>query len=196
MDYSATAIRTATALAADVGVDARFIESNIYDLPNVLSEQFDIVFTSYGVLCWLPDIDQWARIVAHFLKRGGVFYIVEGHPTAAALADDATSDNLRLSYSYFGTGQPVTFEQDEGTYADPQARLANHKTYEYWHSLGSIVSALISAGLRIEFLHEFPFCAWARLPSMTKGDDGYFYLPDNDRRVPFLFSIRATSTEN
>lgn len=192
IDFSGEAIKTARALASELEIEARFIQSNVYDLPQALSEQFDIVFTSYGVLCWLPDIPEWARIVSHYVKPGGSFYVVEGHPIAASLADDATAHSLRLAYPYFGAAEPLIFDTDEGIYADRSARLVNHKTAEYWHSLGEIVTSLIQAGLQIEFLHEFPFCAWARLPSMTKGDDGYYRLPGGDDHVPFLFSIKAT----
>ena len=191
VDFSREAVMTAGALASELGIEAPFVEANVYDLPSALDGQYDIVFTSYGVLCWLPDLAQWARIAARYVKPGGFFYIVEGHPMADSLADDATADGLRLAYPYFGDGGPVTFDEDAGTYANPNARLVNHRTSAYWHGLGSIVSSLIDAGLRIEFLHEFPFCAWARLPSMTRGGDGYFRLPGDDGRVPFLFSLRA-----
>ena len=60
VDFSDTAIDLARALKEDIGTDARFIRSNVYDLPDVLDEEFDIVFTSYGVLCWLPDLEKWA----------------------------------------------------------------------------------------------------------------------------------------
>src|SRR5690606_40582309 len=43
----------------------------VYDLPNQLGGQFDIVFTSYGTIGWLPDLDRWGAVVSHFLKPGG-----------------------------------------------------------------------------------------------------------------------------
>jgi SAM-dependent methyltransferase len=192
VDFSGEAIEAARALAAELGIDARFLRSNVYDLPGAFSERFEIVFTSYGVLCWLPDLNAWAQVVANHLRPGGTFYIIEGHPMALALADDASRDDLRLHCDYFGSEKPIIFDQDQGTYADPDAKLTNHRTAEFWHSLGETVTALIDAGLRIEFLHEFPYCAWPAVRSMTKGDDGYYRLPDNDARIPFLFSIKAT----
>ena len=79
-DYSKEAITLARSLASDQRIDARFVVSNIYDLPNVLDERYDIVFTSYGVLMWLPELGPWAEVVSRFLKADGTFYMVEFHP--------------------------------------------------------------------------------------------------------------------
>lgn len=192
IDFSFEAIKTARGLAADLGIQARFVESNLYDLPANLDGQFDIVFTSYGAICWLPDLVEWARIAVHFLKSGGVFYIVDGHPVNGTLDDEAPPGELRLRYPYFASG-PIAGEYD-GSYADASARLENRMEYGFGHGMGEIVTAMIDAGLRIEFLHEFPFCAWAALPGMEKGPDGYYRLTGGDERIPFIFSIRATKT--
>jgi hypothetical protein len=106
------------------------------------------------------------------------------------MADDASVEDLRLTYPYFRTAEPLRW-QDEGTYATA-ARLENDTTYEFSHSLGDITSAIIAAGLHLEFLHEFPFCAWQRLPTMVKSEDGYWRLPGGETLVPFLFSLRAS----
>ena len=90
-DFSPKAIDLATRLAADLGLDARFVESNVYDLPERLEGSFDVVYTSRGVLCWLPDIRGWARVVAHFVKPGGIFFITEAHPIAWALGRRAAA---------------------------------------------------------------------------------------------------------
>ena len=82
VDFSDEAIALARSLSQELGIEARFVCSNIYDLPDVLSGQYDIVFTSYGVLCWLPDLTRWAQVIGHFLKSKGTFYIVDGHPFA------------------------------------------------------------------------------------------------------------------
>ncbi|MGE0685767.1 MAG: class I SAM-dependent methyltransferase [Dehalococcoidia bacterium] len=189
IDFSAPAIETARALAAECGIEARFIQTNLYDLPQVLEGRFDVVFTSYGVLPWLPDVNEWARIATSYLEPGGV-YIIEGHPLVSAIADDATAEQFRLDKPYFEQPEPTRWDGD-GDYADPSAKFENDVTYEFSHSLGEIVSALAAAGLQIEFLHEHPFCAWARLPSMTRGDDGYYRLPGGEGRFPFMFSLRA-----
>jgi hypothetical protein len=125
------------------------------------------------------------------VKPGGFFYLADAHPVADALADDAAPGTMRLGYPYFSSGSPRVFEQD-GSYAVPDAKLEHRKSYEFVHGLGEIVTALIEAGLRIEFLHEWPFAAWQRLPSMTKGDDGFYRLPDGSHDLLFMFSVKAT----
>jgi SAM-dependent methyltransferase len=188
VDFSAEAIKAARSLAAELAIDARFVESDVYKLPEVMDRTFDIVFASYGVLCWLPDLPTWASIAANFVKPGGIFYVVDGHPLGTSLDDEAGSVSLRLSYPYM-SGEPMVIDAD-GTYADRRAKIQNRRTYEFSHNLGEIVSSVIDSGLGIEFLHEWPFVAWQQLPSMMKGDDGYWRLPGMDS-VPFLFSVKA-----
>jgi SAM-dependent methyltransferase len=170
-DFSAQAITVARALAAELAVEARFVEANLYDLPEVLTEQFDVVFTSYGVLGWLPDIAGWARVVVHFVKPGGRFVIVEGHPFADVL-DDRDTATLSMRYAYFQTDEPLTFDED-GSYADPTAQLSHRRTHEWNHPLGDIITALIDAGLTIEWVREYPFCSWQRVPLMVQDRDGW-----------------------
>jgi SAM-dependent methyltransferase len=190
IDFSAPAIETARSIAAECAIEARFLQTNVYDLPKILDGQFDIVFTSYGVLPWLHDVPAWARIAASYLKPGGVFYIVEGHPLLNALSDAATVEDFRLDGSYFERREPDRWD-DDNDYADPDYRIKDHVTFEWSHSLAEIVTSLVQAELQVEFLHEHPFLAWARLRSMTRGDDGYFRLPGDDARFPLMFSLRA-----
>jgi 2-polyprenyl-3-methyl-5-hydroxy-6-metoxy-1,4-benzoquinol methylase len=192
VDYSRAGIEAAKALAAETGITARFIESNIYDLPSVLQEKFDIVFTSYGVLPWLPDINEWARVAAHHVKPGGTFYIVEHHPLLGVLGEqDVPNLSHAFGHGYFAAGRAFAYEED-GTYADPKAKLEHPKAYEFQYTLGEIISAIAASGLRIEFVHEFPIMASARFGSMQRAADGYYRLPsDLDGLVPLLFSIKA-----
>jgi hypothetical protein len=81
--------------------------------------------------------------------------------------------------------------EEENTYADSKAQLKNRRQVEFQHTLGEIVTALVQAGLQIEFLHEFPFSAYRALDGMTKGQDGYYRLSERDGLLPFLFSLRA-----
>ncbi len=99
VDFSETAIALAKSLAQEESLDATFVHSDLYDLPHVLSEQFDIVYTSYGVIGWLPDLQPWGSIIARFLKPGGFFYIAEGHPFMWLLDD--TSSDFKVAHSYF-----------------------------------------------------------------------------------------------
>lgn len=195
MDFSSPAINTARKLATELGIPATFVVSDLYDLPANLKGQFDIVFTSYGVLCWLPDLVQWAKVIAHFLKPGGFFYMVEFHPIQQSLElieDDPTISDLKLRYPYFATAEPLKFDS-QGTYADRSARLENRSTYFFPHSLGEIVTALVDVGLHIEFLHEFPFTIHKILPFVDAAADGSFRLTKGEGTIPLLFSVKASA---
>ncbi len=191
VDFSGQAIDAARALAAETGIDARFVEADIYELPERLEEQFDIVFTSYGVLCWLPDIGRWSRVAAHFVRPGGTFYIVEFHPFAGVFDDAPEVTDLHVRYPYFPSGEPLRFEED-GTYADRSAKVEHRVKYDWPHTLGEVVTALIEAGLVIDFVHEFPFTTDVFCPFMEEKGDGSVRLKKHDGSVPLLFSIKAT----
>ena len=190
-DFSPEAITLARSLAAELGIEATFVLSNLYDLPDALDKQFDIVFTSYGVLFWLPDVTRWAEIIAHFLKPGGTFYIVDGHPVSHVFDDCAGITELRVHYPYFDDA-PHRYEPDDtGSYADEDARLTTHEV-GWQHTLGDIVTALVSSGLRLEFLHEFPQATYRILPFAEKHEDGWWRLKGHDGDIPLLFSLKAT----
>jgi hypothetical protein len=144
------------------------------------------------VLGWLPDIERWARVAAHYVRPGGTFYLTEIHPVAQVLADeDVAPGELRLAYPYWSHPEPLRFEV-RGSYADPDAPTDGLVEYGWDHSLGEIVTALIDAGLRIEFVHEFPFVEWP-LPFLERGEDGRYRLPAGAKgELPLWFSIRAT----
>src|SRR5262245_17112552 len=120
-DFSGPAIEVARGLSAELGIPARFVESDVYSLPEVLDEPFDIVFASYGVLCWLPDFPAWARIAASFLNPGGVFYLLDGHGISWAL-DDLAAPALVLRYAYL-PGTQQAYPDEDGSYAARDAKL-------------------------------------------------------------------------
>lgn len=191
VDFSDRAIARASALAAEVGLEARFLCYDVYELPQRLSETFDIVYTSYGVLCLLPDMHRWADVVAHFVKPGGTFYIAEIHPIAFTLDDRSGSTAPIPYYRYFHAPEPLHF-QTQGSYADRAASVQNQANYEWMHSLGDIVTALVAAGLRIEYLHEFPYCVAPMAPYLERGPDGWYRLPGGAETLPLLFTLKAT----
>jgi SAM-dependent methyltransferase len=188
VDYSDQAIVLARSLAEEIDVEARFIEANIYDVPDVLDEEFEIVFTSHGTITWLPDIEGWARVVAGALRPGGRFVFLDGHPLAGLNQEKV--DGYEFQFSYFSAGQTFAFDED-GTYADPTAKLANRETREWHHQLDEIVNALIGAGLAIERLGEYPQLAWRMLPFMERGDDGWWRVPPGRPQLPMMLSIVA-----
>ena len=188
VDFSDRAISLAHSLSKELGIEADFVCSDIYSLPSILDRKFDIVFTSYGVLCWLPDLRRWAEVIAHFLRPGGTLYMVEGHPFVDVFDYSDDVSELKVIYSYFHTPEPMKSE-NEGSYADRSAKVSL-PNYEWAHSLGDIVNALISAGLQIEFLHEFPVCSWRPFPFMERDEDGWWRLQGNN--IPLTFSLMAT----
>ena len=191
VDFSERAIEVARALAGETGISASFVEADIYELPERLEGQFDIVFTSYGVLCWLPDIGRWSRVAAHFVRPGGTFYMVEYHPFAGVFDDAAGVAGLHVRYPYFPSGEPLRFE-DDGSYADTTAKIENRVTHEWPHPLSEVVTALIEAGLGIDFVHEFAFTTDVFCPFMEEKGDGSVRLKEHDGSVPLLFSIKAS----
>lgn len=184
VDFSEKAIALARSLSNELAVDARFIQSNIYDLPRALEDQFDTVYTSYGVLCWLPDLKKWGRVISHFLNEGGTFYMVEFHPIRSMFNDEGD-----ITEPYFHSDEPAKYE-GSGSYADPSANF-KHVSYEWFHSLSDVVNALIDAGLRIEFLHEFPFSTSGDCPFLEQREDGLWYHKNKDIKIPLMFSIKA-----
>jgi SAM-dependent methyltransferase len=186
-DFSPKAIELATSLAGNLGLDARFVESNVYDLPERLEGSFDVVYTSRGVLGWLPDIRGWARVVAHFVKPGGVFYITEAHPIVWTLMGQLP---LEVRYAYWEHAEPLAFDV-EGSYADTTADVKAEKEYSWNHGMGEIVTALIDAGLAVELLHEYPFCEWD-LGFTVEAPDGTWVLPDAiEGELPLFYALRA-----
>ena len=189
MDFSAEGIRLARQLSQECAIPAEFIESNLYDLPKNLQGEFDIVFTSYGALTWLSDLPRWAQIVTHFLKPGGLFYMAEIHPHSIVFDETAGVLPLRVAYSYFDKEAievPV-----EGSYADRSALTQQKVCYQWNYPLGQVVSALIEAGLQLEFLHEFPYTVFQQFPFLELGQDGYYRLPGGKELVPLMFSIKG-----
>ncbi len=192
-DFSPAAVELARTLADELGFpDARFVRSNLYDLPDALDGQYDIVYTSRGVLGWLPDIRGWARVVGHFLAPGGTFFITEIHPVVLAMADEAVGPGeLRLAYPYWEHDAPLTFKV-QGSYADPTADVGDHTEHGWDHGLGEIVTSLIDAGLQIQTLVEHPFLDW-ELPFLVDDGEGKWRLPPEVKgELPLMFSIRAT----
>jgi len=189
VDFSPRSIGLARALAEESGIPATFICSDVLNLRENLRAEFDIVFSSYGILHWLSDLKPWADAIAHFLKPGGFFYIVEDHPFMRVFDSDPTLAELKVSNTYFFSGAYAC--EIEGSYATDFK--GEKRTYYMWdHSLGEVVTTPIEAGLRLEFLHEFPFALRAKFPMMTKGADGYWYLGREDKMVPLLFSLKAS----
>jgi SAM-dependent methyltransferase len=193
IDLSPDAVELARSLADELGFpEARFVRSNIYHLPAALDGEFDIVYTSHGVLGWLPDIRGWARVVAHFVAPGGTFFISEIHPIAQVFENEGVNPGeLRLTYPYWEHVEPLTFEV-KGSYADPTADVGHQTEHGWDHGLGEIVAALIDAGLRIQTLVEHPFLGWKADFLVDAGDGTWRLPPGTAGELPLMFSLVAT----
>lgn len=188
VDFSDEAIQLARKLSIETGIKAEFICSDIYKLPEIHKNKYDIVYTSGGVLCWLPDLNKWGKVIAHFLKPGGFFYIMEGHPFSTVFDNSKAAKELKVTQSYFHETVPIKWEP-EGDYADWNF-VSSQGSYEWTHSMGDIINSLIDAGLKIEFLHEFPMIFYKCYPFMKQDKEGFWRLEGN--KLPMTFSLKAT----
>jgi SAM-dependent methyltransferase len=191
LDFSPNAIEEARRLVADTGDDVDFVVSDVYDAASVLTPgSFDLVYTGVGALCWLPRVDRWAEVVAQLLAPGGFLFLREGHPILWSM-DERLDDDLHLRFPYFEQEQPQEWD-DDSTYVETARPLTATRTYEWNHSLGEIVTALIRAGLRIDLLVEHDSVPWEALPGqMVVRPDGEFALGALDGVAPLSFTLRA-----
>ncbi|WP_394204341.1 class I SAM-dependent methyltransferase [Shewanella waksmanii] len=184
IDLSPVAIKQAQQLAQQTEISAQFACCDVYSTADVLQRQFDLVYTSYGAICWLPDLDKWAGVIAKSLKSGGQFYMVEFHPVEAMLE----------GYSYFEQ-QHADVEQ-EGTYTE-NASDEKHTMVTWPHSLADVIMALLNAGLKLESFNEFDFSPYNCFENMVNGAEigesaQRYYLLHNNKPIPLCFSILAT----
>lgn len=182
VDFSAEAIAIARELTGRIGAEAQFVCCDVTQAADRLEGTFDIVFLSKGVMMWIRDLAAWADTCARLLTPGGVFYVLDYHPLANAVS--YTEAGLALHRSYFHDPEPAVVVED-GSYAVPDAVLQHKESREWTHTLGDIVTALIRAGIGIEFLHEFPAAATEGMP-----------VPQLDAAptrfdLPAMFSLRG-----
>jgi SAM-dependent methyltransferase len=194
IDFAEPAIDLARRVAAETGIDARFVVSTVEDLPENLSGDFDVVYTSRGAIWWIADLRRWAEVITNFLCPGGFFYMTEFHPILMTL-DEADAAEPKIRYTYFATGDALEFPV-QGSYADPAVAIESTVEYGWNHDIGEIVTALAGAGLRIEFLHEMDWCDYRHIPLLREGDDGKWRLPESvTGELPLMFSIKATKID-
>jgi 2-polyprenyl-3-methyl-5-hydroxy-6-metoxy-1,4-benzoquinol methylase len=184
IDLSDKAINTGKDLAQQCGTDTEFICSDVYDLPNVLDEKFDIVFTSYGTIGWLPDLDKWAQVINHFLKPNGTFIMAEFHPVVWMFDDDFKE----VAYNYFNE-KPIV-ETYEGTYADPSADIVQE--YVMWnHSLSEVIQNLIKNNLAIEGFREFDWSPYPSFKHVEEFEKGKWRITPFGNKIPIVYALAA-----
>ncbi|MCB0705482.1 MAG: class I SAM-dependent methyltransferase [Saprospiraceae bacterium] len=188
IDISSEAIKTARTLAEDIGLAdrAEFIETNIYDLPDHLDETFDLVYTSFGVLAWLSDLQEWAKIINRYLRPGGTFFIAEFHPFLYAF----DFDQKQLDFEYFGDGVPIR-QVEKGNYSQRE----NEKEFEFYfwiHSLSQTLRPLLDQGFQLIDFNEYNFSPYNCFPNMEEREVGkyVFQAPGKIQHIPHVFSLK------
>ena len=193
VDFSVPAIETARALATELRLPARFVLSDVYDAPAAVggAGSFDLVFITWGTICWLPDLPGWARVIAHFLRPGGTLYFAEAHPAAMVLDDRVKLPDgmpgFVLPYAQRG---PIEWEQTED-YANRDAVLTQTRSIEWQHPLSDVLNALIGAGLRLDWLHEHDALTWRQFACLVEDESGLYRWP-GPSWLPLSYSLHAT----
>jgi SAM-dependent methyltransferase len=185
VDLSDKAIDSANKLAKEANTSALFICCDIYDLPNHLNQKFDIVFTSYGAIPWLPDLDKWAKLISGFLNPNGKLVFAEFHPVVWMFDDNFE----KIGYNYFNSGAII--ETQEGTYADKNAPI--QLEYVCWnHGMSEVINSLIKNGLEINSLNEYDYSPYNCFNNTIEFEPKKYRIKHLDNKIPMVYSIVAT----
>ena len=194
LDFSGPAVEAAGRLADETELDARFVQADVYDALEALGdESFDVVYTGFGALNWLPDLPRWASVVASLLAAGGFLYLAEFHPITWVFGDHDRSIEL----DYFHDPEGISFDDDEpGSYAGLDVPTRNNATREWAHPLSEVVTAVLGADLRVELLSEHDYTLFPRFDDLELDEDllsaGVVYRqPAGKPRLPLMYSLRA-----
>ncbi len=191
LDFSEPAVEAARGLAGSLGLGpdrAAFVTADVYDAQAAVPDSaYDIVYTGVGALNWLPDIDRWAETAASLVAPGGFLYFAEFHPLTDSM--DAETGSV-VTDDYFSRDAWV--DAPPGTYADLDAPTVHNRSVEWQHPVGRVVTALVAAGLRIEFLHEHDSAPVRRFGTLERHADGRFRFPAGRPRIPLMYSVKAS----
>jgi 2-polyprenyl-3-methyl-5-hydroxy-6-metoxy-1,4-benzoquinol methylase len=189
IDFSSEALAVARQLSRETGLDATFVEGTIDDALRKCPGPFDMVYTTWGTVCWLPDVRQWARIIASVLSPGGELYFADSHPGLQVLEEVA--GKLVVTYDYVTPlDRPLAFT-NATTYTGDPTIMANQQSREWMHPLSAILGGLIDAGMTITMFREHEALPWKALASMVRAGERMWRLPDTYPRIPLSFSLRA-----
>jgi 2-polyprenyl-3-methyl-5-hydroxy-6-metoxy-1,4-benzoquinol methylase len=180
VDFSDEAIRAAKDLAHRAGLEAEFICCNVYDTLQHLDKQYDLVFTTYGTIGWLPDLKPWAKVVSGALKPGGRFLIVDFHPVLWMMNDEMTA----LQYPYLNT--EVIESVQSGSYTDG-GKDVPLRDFSWNHGLSEIMSPLIAEGLQLTQFQEFTYSPYACFPNSVQGPDGNYRIIGLEDKLPTVY---------
>ncbi|MFP5438054.1 MAG: class I SAM-dependent methyltransferase [Bacteroidia bacterium] len=188
VDFSEASIEKATELAANLSLNTQFICCDVYSLPDVLNEQFDIVFTSYGTIGWLPDLNKWAGIISHFLKPGGKFVFAEFHPVVWMFDNDFS----KVAYNYFK--DEAIIEEETGTYAEKGADIRN-ETISWNHSISEVLGAILDNGLSLKKFNEYDYSPYNCFSGLEEFLPGKFRVKHLTNNIPMVYSLVALKND-
>jgi 2-polyprenyl-3-methyl-5-hydroxy-6-metoxy-1,4-benzoquinol methylase len=185
IDFSEIAIDQAKEMAQGLNLKSNFYVSNVYDTLALNLGKFDIVFTSYGVLAWLPELDSWAKIVSELLVPGGIFYIAEFHPMLYMFE----FEKQELQFPYFNAG--LAFKDEEHyTYTDHN-QVFESVSYFWQHSLDETMMALMDNGMEIIRFKEFDYSPYDCFPHMKEIGHSRYQYGATELKIPHIFHILA-----
>lgn len=185
VDLSDKAIEKAKWLAEKTGVEAEFICCNVYDLPQHLNKQFDLVFTSYGTIGWLPDLSKWAQIVQRYLVPGGKLFLVEFHPVVWMFDNQFE----KIGYNYFNESPII--ETETGTYADRDAPIQN-ECITWNHPLSEVFTSLLQEGIQISSFNEYDYSPYNCFAGTIEFEPGKFQIEHLGNKIPMVYALVAT----
>ncbi len=185
IDISDTAIQAAINLSKELTIPATFYQTNLYDIERVIKGEYDIIYTSYGAINWLDDLDNWARLIAKFLKPNGLFYMVEFHPYVYTL-----SESMEIEESYFNTG-PVESILDESYTDNSKTQKQGLRHTEWHHSISEVLNSLMNNGLQLSMFNEFPYQPYNCFKNMVKTGKEKWVFEKYKSRIPYLYSLKA-----
>jgi SAM-dependent methyltransferase len=204
LDLSDEAVLSARKLSEGSGIAARFVRADVYDWLAETAEaglRFDVVFASYGVVCWLPDLASWARGIANILEPGGRFVLVDFHPAA-----DVFDEAWNLARDYPSGGEPLPLEEGVGDYVaasggglTPVGFARGVEGFEnpepchlFRWGLGEVVTALAGARLEITALEEYPYLNGERhFAGMRELPGRRMVPPEGVPTLPLMYGVRA-----
>jgi SAM-dependent methyltransferase len=195
LDFSPAALEQARRLVAAAGPPVDFVESDLYSAVGALgADRFDLVYTGIGAICWIPEIQRWAAVVAGLLRPGGRLFIREGHPVLWSLADPRPDGMLAIEHPYFEQPEPMVWEEG-GTYVQTDVEFQHNVSHEWNHGLGEIVTALLDHGMRLTMLVEHDSVPWEAQPGlMEQIGNGEWRLADRPERLPHSYTLQAVKS--
>lgn len=168
IDYSQVAVGAAQRRADELRTPCRYVIAAIPAIP-LASASADLVYTGKGALCWITDLNAWASEIARLLRPSAHLFVYEAHPATALWSWDEDRPRILDDRDYFGRSLINDTFPGRGA-------------VQLQWTLGQIVTAIVSAGLRIVELSEYPEPFWR---------PDYVAAAAWDGRLPNSFALLA-----